>query len=673
VLYEMLCGRRLFEGETATEILSSVLRQEIRFDSLPAATPLPVRRLLARCLERDPRRRLRDIGDARLELESPALDEGDTPLAPPNGRSRHLPWLAALAAGALLGGAATWFATRDAEEPRSGVTRFALHGIRMPIDSFQGIALSPDGRRLVYRSRGPEGRELLQVRSFDSFEATALRGTELGWFPFFSPDGERLAFYSPRGLETMPIENGVAHPIATLGEGFAGGTWLPDDTIVFAVTADRRLRRVVATGGQAEYLEVEGLDADDIVIAPSALPEAGALLCGVGSGSGFDIAVYDLASRTVRRIAENGFNPTWAASGHVLYQQGTDGPLMALPFDARKRAATGPPFPVVSDLGSRASYQIKMFAVAGDGTLAYVPQSSVLDRGALVWVDPEGKVTPIVELSKVLDTPRLSPDGSRVAFRTPAPNCDIWVHDLERGVTTRITHEGDSHGNAWSPHGDRIVVARRESLDWSIASLAADGAGALERLSDPIPNAITATFSPDGELVLVQSRRESTGADVEAVSLRERTVVPVLATRFHERAPALSPDGRLLAYVSDESGRHEVYVQTFPALDVRRQISIDGGVEPVWSRSGNELYFRSGRQMLAAAVASEPQLRAGRPRVLFEGDYVSSGGFALPSYDVAADGRFVMIRESSGAGGAEIHVVQGWFEELRGLEATGDD
>jgi serine/threonine-protein kinase len=669
VLWEMLTGRSLFAGDTISDTLAGVLREEVDWSRLPADTPAAVRRVLRRCLERDPKRRLRDIGDARLELlePMPVEERGPGSGRPEPAARRPLGRIAVFLAGAALTALAFWLLGRGETPGVTPLTRFALHDLGMQIDAFQGVALSPDGRRLVFRREVDGGPGQLEVRSLDAFVGELLPGTENGRLPFFSPDGERIGFYATGELRTIALGSGVKRTVAdVLGVGgFSGGAWLPDDTIVFAPVSGRTFARVPATGGEVERLEIRDAPEISIVTSPWALPDGQAVLCSAGDGSRFDIAVFDLATRTLKIVATNGFTPVYVRTGHVLYQQGAEGPLMALPFDAERRVATGPAFPVVADLGSRVSYQGRMFAVADDGTLAYIPQTSLLAHGALIWVDQEGQTDPIVEVPRVIDIPRLSPDGRRIAFRAPAPQCDIWLHDLERGTTTRVTREGDNHGLAWMPDGERIAFARRAGDGWSVWATRTDGVGEVEKLAptemEPI---FVASASPDSRYVLVETTRETTAQDVDLFDLEDGSVRPIFQSRYDERSPAFSPDGRHLAYVSNETGRFEVYVRPFPGLDSREQISTAGGMDPVWAPDGRALYFRWGRELMAVDLLTEPSLRAGRPRPLFEFDSPSNP-HGLPSFDVSADGeRFVMLRERSAESGAELHVVLGWFGEL---------
>lgn len=342
--------------------------------------------------------------------------------------------------------------------------------------------------------------------------------------------------------------------------------------------------------------------------------------------------------------------------------------MLALPFDPRRLAATGSPSPVLSGIGQRISSQTRMFALTAEGTMAYIPRATTLQHGALLWVDRKGAATPVLEIPRPVDIPRLSPDGTRVAFRTPAPNCDVWVHDLSRGATTRLTLEGDNHGVVWMPDGKRIAFARAHGSVSDLLAGAADGSGHLERLGK---TEMSATFpsscSPDGRLLLASGSDRETGQDIDLFVVGSDSeaskMKPLIHAAFDESAASFSPDGRWIAYVSNESGRPEVYLQPFPAMDSRQQVSTVGGAEPVWSRSGRELFFRQGRKMLAVEVRSAPALSVGRPRLLFEGNYFENSNVA--NYDVSADGqRFLMVRGRE-SGGTEAIVVLNWLGEFR--------
>jgi len=674
VLYEMIAGVGSFAGETVADSLGAVLHREPDWSKLPAGTPPRLRVLLERCLAKDRARRLHDIADARIEIEDLRAGRGEPgPAAVPGvTRSRRWAVVGAFLAGAVLAAGATWQAFRPEPAPRP-VRRFELSGMGMPMDAFQGIALSPDGTKLIVRGRDDDGTERLLVRSFDTFALEPLPGSEYGWLPFFSPDGQHVAFHVGGLLKEVPLHGGLPRTIATMVDGFSGGTWLPDGTIVFAGLATRGLYRVSADRTRVDTMELRGLAPDAHVISPERLPGGKALLCGVRNGDRFDIAAFDLADRELHIVAENGFSATWSNSGHVVFQQGVGGALMAVPFDPERLAVTGPPFPVLTDLAARGSMQVRMFSIADDGTLAFVPTAQRPDRSTLAWLEPDGREVPIAEIDRLADMPRLSHDGTRIAFRAPAPDCDVWVHDLRRGTTTRITREGDNHGVMWWPDDRRIAFTRPErGARWGVLSAAADGAGTVERLSEPVlDRGWGCAVSPDGAAVLVAESVDGTNSNVALVSVADGSVRPLLNSRFDEEGASFSPDGRYLVYASDESGRSEVYVQPFPALDARTQVSSDGGSEPVWSRDGTKIFFRRGRALLSADVRTSPAFSADRPVRLLEADFGAGVG-GVPGYDVSADGkRFAVFRSQVGEGQVEVKVVLNWFEELKRLEAEG--
>ncbi len=672
LLYEMLSGRPAFAGETVSDTLAAVLRAEIAWSALPAGTPAGVRRVLRRCLERDRDRRVHDIADARLEMDETGLPDTSVESAASPRRSA---WRGPLlfAAGAILAAAVTYLATRARPAAMEPVRRFTLTGLRILIDGRQSIAISPDGRFLVYRGRGEDGFDGLFLRSLDSTEIKTLPGTEQGALPFFSPDSEWVGFFAEGSLKKIDLATGSPQTLCRTGAGASGGAWLSDGTIVFVGDPEAGLMRIPANGGTPEVImKPDPKTGERLVVTPWALPESKGVLVAMRRANAFGIGVFSLERRELKQLAEDGFTPTYL-DGHVLFQQGMGTTLLAIPFDARRLEATGPAYPTLFTVGTRISFQARTFSVSENGTLAYIPQTATLGRGALLWVDRRGAETPIVEIPRPIDTPRLSPDGRRIAFRSPAPNCDIWIYDLERGTSTRLTLEGDNHGVVWTPDGKGIAFARANlprgipSGGVSVDLLEGFVGGptvkplATHQPGDPLPTSI----SPDGRLLLCGTSGADTVGDIEVLDLGakpERRVV--VRSPFDESQAVFSPDGRYIAYVSGESGRLEVYVQPYPVLDSRTQVSSEGGVQPVWSRDGKELFFRQGRSMMAVEVRTTPAFSVGRPRALFEGGAHESPSAA--SYDVTPDGqRFLIVRGRTLTGDPEVEVVLGWSEELR--------
>ncbi len=661
VLYEMLTGRKAFEGDTISDTLAAVLMREPDWSALPAGVPASVRRVLRRCLDRDPRTRFRDVADARIEMDEVAAAEPVAPLASPRPARRGAAVLL-VAGGVLLGALATYLATRPKPPAPAPVKRFFLGGLQFIADVQQTIVLSPDGSKLAYRGRSEDGFERIYVRAFDSLEAKPLPGTEQGGQPFFSPDAQWVGFFAGGQLKKAAISGGSAQTICAVSGRTAGGTWLPDGTIVFVGDPSKGLERVPAAGGGSQLLlPVDRKKGESQVFTPWALPGGKAILYTSRTGEENLIKVTSIERPEPELLAKDGTAPIYVPTGHVLFHQGNS--ILALPFDLNRLAATGAAFPVLSQVSTRINANTRIYGVSPEGTLVYLPQASG-ETGTLVWVDRTGVETVVVDMQRPVDSPRVSPDGRRVGFRTPATNCDLWIYDLERGATTRLTVEGDNHGFVWAPDGRRVAFSRAGARG-TLLTTTADGGGPVDRLLEieggfPIPS----SWSPDGRFLLHEHLAEDVALLTLEGDLKSR---PLLRAPFQERQAAFSPDGRHIAYASNESGRNEVYVQPFPSMATRTQVSSDGGVEPVWSRDGKELFFRQGRRMMAVEIQTEPQFAGGRPRRLFEGDY--RDGTFQPGYDVSPDGkRFLMVRGQL-FGGGEVNIVLNWLEEVERAEA----
>jgi eukaryotic-like serine/threonine-protein kinase len=661
VLYEMLTGARPFQGDTVADLIGAVLHTDVDLDRLPPATPPHVRRVLARCLARDKAARYRDIGDALLDLRTPA----DTPVAAPAASGRR-PYgiAAAFLAGAVLVALPAWFIPKGAAPEPPAAKRFGLSGFVLPLDPFAGASISPDGRHLAVRALDAAGSPHLYLRAMDATALMPVEGSASGMLPFFSPDGAHVAFFAVGQLRVAPVRGGPARTLASVPGGVSGGVWT-GDAIVFTGLEGLAVFRVPASGGTVQKVGVDFPPDVDLAVVTSALPGGEAILASVRRDGRFDAALIPLAGGAADVIEENAFQPTYSASGHILFQQGEGGPLMAVPFDARRRATTGRPFAVLTDLYPRTGVQARMFDVAADGTLVII--AGTQNTGTLVWVDASGTREVITRLERAVDTPRLSRDGTRIAFRTPAPNCDIWIHDLARGTTTRLTTEGDNHGIAWSPDDEHIATVRVRLATGHPLWLRSDGSGPAPALyPDDIGDAFVADVTRDGEHVLLVMQRERTSYGVSTIDVAGQRLRALLDSRFEERGARLSPDGTLVAYVSNESGRDEVYVQPFPSLDRRVQISAGGGSEPVWARDGRTVYFRRGNALLRAGLESGVRLAAERPVQVLDGTYVASATTGLASYDVGPDGRFVMVEAGSPRASEEsVTVIVNFFSEIR--------
>ena len=653
VLFEMLSGRSPFEGETITDVLAHIVTRDPDWSLLPPDTPPNVRHLMERCLQRDPKRRLRDIGDARFELDKPA-DATRAPVSPAARRAWLVPAIAAgaltLAIGAILG----WSLTRDSPTSPEPVRRFGLSGISLVNDAWQGIAVSPDGRHVAYRAFGVDGIDQLFVRALDVVQPRPVPGSAGGRLPFFSPDGTQLAFFGAGYLRRTTLGTGSPQPVVALSGTPLGGTWMDDGSIVFADSV-RGLLRVPFDGGAAETLYA--MEQGDVV-TPWALPGRRGVLLAARADGASRVALFSLGDRSLRILAQDGWSPAWSPATGVLFTQGDS--IVRLPFDLETLSATGPAEPIVGGVRSRFSVQSRLFGVAEDGTLAYMPAPNTGPGSwSLVWVDRDGRESPLTDVGVVFDTPRLSPDGRRIVFRKPAPNCDLWSYDVGRGTQTRLTLEGDNHGTVWTADGARVLFTRTHQPP-ELLSIAAEG-GPVQRIA-----ASALLSSLPSRDVFLTSWSERTG-DLLVRSASDTFVIPqtgeprrIGQAVFEDSHAVFSPDGARIAYASDESGRLEVYVQASSAEGRRIQISTDGGTEPVWARNGKQLFFRQGRRVLAVDVTASPSLSFGRPRLLFSGSYTTHPVAA--NYDVSPDGeRFLMVKGPPAIGYDEIVVVSGAF------------
>ena len=676
VLYEMLTGKRAFAGEDVSDVLAAIIRAEPDWKGVPSDLDPRIQSLLRRCLRKDRKTRLRDVGDVRNEIEA-ILAEPDTavPSKAAKARAPVLAWaLAGVLAVALL--ATLWILWPTAGAPEPPV-RFSVNLGAGDGQLFTGVGgtpvLSPDGKTLALVGQMPGGNTQLYIRPLDNLEATPLSGTEGAYLPFFSPDGRWLAFFTAGALKKVSVSGGAALTIAEAPSP-RGGTWGPDDTIVSTPTGATGLYRVPASGGTPVEL-TELSEGEQSHRFPRFLPNGKAVLFMIqAQGGTFDDATIEavLLDTGERKVLHRGGTyPRYASSGHLLYAR--EATLFAMPFDAERIEPTGEPTPVIEGVGATGIGEA-LFSVADDGSLVYVPGVGAAAESKLVWVDRQGVEQPVAETLRAYLDPRLSPDGQRLAVAiSDADGYETWLLELGRGTLTRLTFgEGLSMRPLWSPDGERVIFASNREGNWDIFSKPADGSGTAEQLTTGAYR-IPTSISSDGKSIVFRQNSDPSGRDIGMVRLEgESEPEMLLQTPFHEDTGMLSPDDRWLAYVSNESGREEIYARPFPGPGGKLQISTEGGTEPMWSRDGRELFYRTGNKMMAIAIATEPELAPGRPTLLFEGRYLSgvSTGNPATGYDVAPDGRFVMIRADEASGPTQIHVVLNWFEELKRLVPT---
>jgi serine/threonine-protein kinase len=673
VLYEMLTGRRTFAGDTTSDTIAAILDREPDWSTLPAATPAAIRRLLHRCLEKDPKRRLRDAGDAKLELGEPAGADSAGDRDPTETRSRRSPWMAA-AAAALVAVAAIAVALSGLLRSRAApldVTRFS---ITPPpnVELVDVMAMSPDENVLVYAGNNPSSGRLLYKRSLDGLETVPIRGTESGAQPFFSPDGRSVGFFDDRNVKRIPVDGGIAVDVAVGFDAGGGGAWLRDDTIVFE-SANRGLMRVPAAGGRAAQLTTIDTAGGEVRhLFPAAVPGERAVLFTVYSGArdGSRVEAVSLQTGERRRLIAGNAARVFPG-GRIVFERG--GSLWVALFDADRLQLTGPATAVLEGVtvggGQRGGWNPQL-AVGPRGSVAYGTEADPFPPRMLFWVDRAGRETQVDAPPRAWWHPNISPDGRRLGFHImDSGNMDAWIYQLDHGPLVRVTYDPRQDGYPlWTPDGSRIVFWSRQG--GGAANLyirPADLSGGDERLTTSVNAQRPYAWADHGKLLVYEEASPDTGIDIGVVRIDgEHAPRLIIRGPFHEARPTMSPDGRWIAYDSNLTGRFEIYVQPFPGLQSRWQVSTEGGMSPIWSPSGKEIFYRRGHAVMTVPVESSAAGFAfGNAKTLFVGSYVEEDPQAPGlSYTLAPDGqRFLMMRETDRRP-SRIVVIRNWASEL---------
>jgi serine/threonine-protein kinase len=688
VLYEMLSGRRAFEGSDIPETVASVLRSDIDLSRLPSSTPAPLRRLVSRCLERDAARRLRDIGEARIVLDD--LQQGkmdDSFGTAPSARRSLWRRLAAPAAAAAASGAAVaallW---RPAPPHPAPVTRFVLS---MPAEQSvlldpqsRDVGISPDGTHVVYKGGPSAERTRLFLYALEGLEAKPLIEPGFPKAPFVSPNGQWVGFFEPGGgaglgavLKKVAAAGGPALTVSRVDGPSRGAAWIDDDTIIAAGAASATgLLRIAAAGGEATVLTRPNAEAGELDHWwPHSLPGGRTVLFTIrsvtGGNDGGHVAALDLATGTWKTLIRGGSQAQYMPTGHLVYV--ARGALWAIAFDLTRIETTGAAVMVVPEVVTLATGTAE-FDIARDGTLVYIARGGASTRPrTIVWVDRSGRETPTGVPPRAYVVVRLSPDETRIATEIEDQDQDIWVWDLARHTETRITTDlGQDETPVWTPDGHRLIFTSQAgralgSLFWQ----AADGSGAAERLIEsPYIQRPSAVFG--SRLLFAQP------SGLMALTLdNERSAVPLVPTPGTVDA-AVSPDGRWLAYVSIVSGMPQIFVSAFTDPSGRRtHVTPSGGSQPRWAGDSRELFYMApGGALMGVTITPGPTFAAGTPTRLLDNSYFSGTGVALASrggmYDVTQDGRrFLMLKPTGDPSQTmerpSIVVVKNWGEELK--------
>ena len=723
VLYEMVTGTRAFPGDDVTDTIVAVISKEPDWHALPPAAAV-VRPLLVRCLKKDPKTRMRDIGEARLQIDDLITGSRDATAvqgeAADTATSSRRVWpsaAAALAVGAFaLGAFVTWIAERPSAPASVVPVRFNLVlPDSRPFATTAGgreLAISSGGTHLAYIA-GPVvgvtaglGGQLV-VRAVNELDVTPLRGITAARSPFLSPDGKWIGYSEGyTDLRKVSITGGPPITLCRTGTALRGATWGEDDTIVFATAdPDTGLLRVAAAGGDVKVLTKpdRGRGEADHVF-PSILPGSRAVLFTilpqVGMMDSAQIAVLDLESGRTKVLIRGGSSAEFvrasvtgpsAASGEPGYLiYAVPNSLRAVRFDPVKLEVLSDPVPLLEQVATSVGTGAAQFAVSRSGILVYVTGGVNAVIGGtgqmrpLVWVDRHGKEESIAAPSHDYASLRLSPDDTRVALDARDQQSDIWVFDFARKTLTRLTTDPRIDGfPIWTPDGKRMIFESSRTGTFNVYMQAADGPGAVEQLTKSTNQLWPLSLTPDGTRLVIHSGSPFEG-DLDLLPLDGKSQpVPLMRTPFNEDHAEVSPDGRWLAYQSNESGRPEVHVRPFPDVNAGHwQVSPAGGAKPVWARNGRELFYFSGQALMAVPVQTAPTFSAGIPAKLFEGPYYFADLLGR-TYDVSRDGRrFVMIKnpprlaaatsvgEVRGTGDqpsttANMVVVVNWQEELK--------
>jgi serine/threonine protein kinase len=700
VLFEMMTGRAAFSGRDVTEVLAAVIRAEPEWKNLPANLHWRLREVLERCLEKEAKDRYSGISDARVDIQK-ALADPSGVFAPsvttvePRRKLRTIPlWAASLALMAIIAGLAVW--KLKPSEPRK-VMRSAYElpeGQQLNIPASLGsvqLAVSPDGNRFVYGTT-----EGLYLRSMDELDARLVAGTDKNSIePFFSTDGQWIGYFSSTEAKLKKVAITGGAPV-TICEGpmILFASWSSDNTILYSDSV-KGIMRVSADGGTPDVLikgSLTDLAKEGFRAVPQMLPDGKTLLFTnvIGADpSNWQVGIQSLKSGERKTLIRSGLGAFYCPTGHLVYElvSNNTANLLAIAFDLDRLDVKGGSVPMLEGIAGA--------AVSDSGTLVYVPEpraspaamsestAAAPGGSTLVWVDRQGNEELLGADPKTYGFFSISPDATRVAVSVnTGGNQDIWIWDITRKTLTRLTFdEGDVTFPLWTPDGKRIVYySGVEGTLGGIYWKAADNTGGITKLgSAPDRSLLPSSLSKDGKtLALLELSLAPLGFDIGMMSMEgDHAIKPLLQGKYNEIFPKISPDGRWMAYSSNESGKYQVYVRPFPDVESggRWQISTNGGDSPLWSPDGDELFYRQGDSFMSVPVETEPTFNPGNPKLLFKGTYLSMETLALEGtiWNIHPNGKkFLMLKPPGSRGAAsaapsprKIVIVTNWFEELK--------
>jgi serine/threonine protein kinase len=687
ILYEMVTGRVPFEGDTP---LSVAVKHKTETPPNPKEinTQIPenLSNLILRCMEKDKEKRYKSAGEVRSELENIEKGIPTTEKVIPKRKpitSREItvqfsikkiftPALAILSLAIIV--LIIWSPWAKRVPTSNTVKRFTVN---LNQDESLGgtnygnnLAISPDGKLLIYQATVGNVTQLY-LRPIDQFDSSPLPGTENAEDPFFSPDGNWIGFFQDGMLKKLRI--GSASPV-TICKGTPqpkGATWGTDGSIIFGGTTPG-LIRVTDSGGTPREITTPNSENNEIYHRyPQILPGEKTVLFQIGYTGNINyprIAVLSLETFKWRIILEEAsYWPSYAPSGHIVYTQ--SGILMAVPFDLQRLEISGNPIAVLENVLIPRDKPINI-SFSLDGTLAYVSGISEETENHLVWVNYEGQSALLNQELLSYGHPRISPDGKKIAMEQSGK---LYIYELERNIVTQLTSKGSIIYPVWSSDSKLLAF----TSDWkgkggskTIYLISIDGSKEADEAYNSEFPIYPASWSPDGMWIAFYEINPTTQRDIWVLSLKDRTAKPIIATQNNERVPMFSPDGRFIAYVSNETGRDEIFVQPYPTTGVKWQVSHDGGREPFWAPNGSKLYYRMESKMMSVDIESEPAFDWGNAQIVFEGDFFSHLNYT--TYCITPDGdQFMMSKPRGDLVVRQINVVLNWFEELKRLAPLG--
>jgi Tol biopolymer transport system component len=655
VAFELLTGKQAFEGDTVTDLFASILRGEPDWNALPAMTPESLRLLLRRCLQKDTRRRLQHIGEARIAMEdAPASSVASPTAIPANGASRRpKSWIAYAVLSVIVIGAAAALIFFFKPVPDTRVVQFSVPP--PPGGAFEQaagviftvVSISPDGRRLAFTARDASGKVVLWVRLLDSLLPHSFPGTEGAAFPIWSPDSKSIAFYADGMLKKVEAAGGPPQALAEYAfVGLRGGAWNRDNVLLLPTSNNGSLSRISAAGGKPVEV-TKLLPGQNTHRSPSFLPDGRHFLYFAGGNNEVSgVYVSALDSSESKRLLSADSQALYSPTGDLLFvRQGT---LLRQAFNVKTLDVTGDPIPVAEHVA--VNNYFASFSVSDNGVLVYKTGGSS-EEVMLAWVDRSGNLIENVGTARgEYRGVDLDPDGKRIAVHRHEGNGgDVWIFETSHGPMSKLTFSAlrDNSSPVWSPDGSHIAFGAQQNGKWQIFQIPALGGKEELLLDDQDRNVAPMAWSPDSKSLVLRVVDPKTQGDEYIFSFEDKKLTPLLNGPLNELWPQISPNGKWIAYTSNETGRYEIYIRPFPSGEGKHQLSVNGGFAPRWTRDGKELFFLGpgGARMASVKMNAASGTNSQPPVELFSTGYVNfphGGGSFLP-YAVSPDGQRFLI------------------------------